>query len=355
MTPMENLRRLRNGGSAEWIPFTLDVGAVPGFTKPVLERFRRETGADQPEEFFDYDYRTVSLETRFGGENPAALHAVVEPGTVFDEWGGGHLAGTTEGATEKTFPALATATGIGDVESLPVPIIESGDEAGRIAAYQRRGYPVFGYGGSVYEWSWWLRGMEQFMVDLMADPEMAEAVLDKVSAHTKRLALASAKAGMDVLCFYDDAGMQSGMQIAPETWRRFIKPRWREILTSVRKQYPETMFFLHSCGKIHEIIPDIIEIGFDILHPIQPECLDINEVFARHGHEIILCGCISAQKTFPFGSPDDVRDYVRGLKKLFAQNNRGLLFPSNMIQPETPWENILAFVEEAKSKTATHG
>jgi len=107
------------------------------------------------------------------------------------------------------------------------------------------------------------------------------------------------------------------------------------------------MFFLHSCGKIDQIIPDIVEAGFDILHPIQPECMDIKDVYEKYGQQILLCGTISSQKTFPFGSPDEVRKYVRGLKELFAPDNRAIICPSNLIQPEIPWENIIAFAEEA--------
>ena len=74
---------------------------------------------------------------------------------------------------------------------------------------------MFGYTGSIYEWSWWLRGMERFMIDLAEDPPLAEAVIRKVEAHTTSLALATARLGVDVLCMYDDAGTQRGMQISP--------------------------------------------------------------------------------------------------------------------------------------------
>ena len=216
--------------------------------------------------------------------------------------------------------------------------------------YHERGYPVFGYAGSVYEWSWFLRGMQEFMIDLAADAGMAEAIIRKVAEHTRCLALETARAGVDVLCFYDDVGMQTGMQISADMWRRFIKPRWRDILDSVRRVFPHCGFFLHSCGKMEEIIPDIIEVGFHILHPLQPECMDFRTLRAAYGRELTLCACISAQRLFPFGTPQDVRDWVLGAKRLCSADNRTLICPSNMIQPETPWENILAFAETARSR-----
>ncbi len=344
----ENLRKIVNEGHGERIPFTLDVGAIPGFTEPALARFRQESGAEQPEEFFDYDFRTVSLRARFGGDNPAALHASIEPGTVFDEWGIGHWAGGAAGTYEKTYPPLATAECIADIDALPVPIIEPEDAQTAIAEYHKRGYPVWGYAGSVYEWSWWLRGMEEFMMDMAGDPAMAEAVVSKVAGYTKSLALATAQAGIDVLCFYDDAGMQTGMQLSPDMWRKTIKPHWCDILDTVRRSFPDCIFFLHSCGKIEAIIPDIIDAGFHILHPIQPECMDFAAIRKEYGKRITLCACMSSQQLFPFGTPNEVKTWVRHAKELCASDNRCILCPSNRIQPETPWENVLAFAEAAR-------
>jgi len=91
-TPIENLRMLLDGGSPAWIPFSLDVGAIPGFTEPIRRKFVAATGRDDPDEFFDTDWRLFSLRTRFGGDDPAAWHESVEPGTTFDEWGIDHWA-----------------------------------------------------------------------------------------------------------------------------------------------------------------------------------------------------------------------------------------------------------------------
>ena len=347
-TRRENLRQLvasggLSSGGGEWIPFTLDVGAIPGFTAPVMERFREATREEQPEEFFDYDFRTASLSARFGGDDPALLHESVEPGTTFDEWGVGHWAGGTAGTYEQTFAPLARAKTIADVESLPTPLIDTGETVQAVQGYHERGYPVFGYAGSVYEWSWWLRGMQAFMMDLAAEPEMAEAIIGKVADYTKTLALATARAGIDVLCFYDDAGMQTGLQISAEMWRRFVKPRWRDILDTARSAHPDCIFFLHSCGKIEEIIPDIIEVGFQILHPVQPECMDFQKIQKAYGQDIVLCSCISAQHVFPFGTPEEVHNWVCGAKARYATDGRTIICPSNLIQPETPWANIMAF------------
>ena len=120
------------------------------------------------------------------------------------------------------------------------------------------------------------------------------------------------------------------------------------VLDEVLSKYPQCIFFLHSCGNIGEILPDIVEVGFHILHPLQPECMDFAKAKLLFGEKLLLCATLSAQRIFPFGSPDDVRQEVRRLKALCSEDNRAIFCPSNMIQPETPWENIEAFIQEAQ-------
>lgn len=348
ITPRENLRRLLDGGSPLWTPFSLDLGAIPGFTDPVWRRYREATGTDDPATYFDADWRVFSLPCRFGGEDPAALHGEVEPGTWFDEWGLGHWAGGLESTLERHYPPLAAADCVRQVEALPSPWIDAGADCSSVARFHAAGYPVFGYAGSIYEWSWWLRGMEQFLMDLVSERAIAQAILRKVEEHTARLALATAETGVDVLCFYDDAGMQHGMQLAPALWRQFVKPAWRSVLDAVRARFPEAKFFLHSCGKIDPIVPDIVELGFHVLHPVQPECMDFSALYQRYRRSIVLAATLSAQRTMPFGSPEEVRREVGRLAEVVAADRRAILMPSNRIQPETPWENIVALADECR-------
>ena len=349
-THAENFGKLLTGGPPEWLPFTFDIGAIQGFTAPLLARFRAETGASDPAEYFDCDFRSVSLVSRFGGSDPLRLHGPVEGGTTFDEWGVGHWAGGAQATYERMYPPLAAARTARDVDALPLPLVQPLGDPAVLEGYHRRGYPVFGYAGSIYEWSWWLRGMQSFLEDTLLNPAVAEAITRRVCAHTKALALATAEAGVDVLCFYDDAGTQTGLQLAPELWRRFVKPRWREVLEAVRTRFPACRFFLHSCGDVRLIVPDIVELGFHILHPVQPECMDLLSVKRDFGRELILCATLSAQRLLPFGTPSEVRGEIRRLRALFEADGRGILCPSNRLQPETPWENVEAFAAEARER-----
>jgi uroporphyrinogen decarboxylase len=204
------------------------------------------------------------------------------------------------------------------------------------------------YAGSLYEWSWWLRGMERFMVDLMEEPAIAAAIVEKAASFTERLALESARAGIDILAFYGDAGSQLGLQISPAAWRALFKLAWTRILASVRRQAPNIVFFLHSCGNITDIVGEIADAGFQVLHPVQPECMDQETAKRMWGDRLVLCATRGAQKTLSLSSADEVRRETARPVEVMGADGRCILCPSNRVQPETPWENVLAFVGAAR-------
>jgi uroporphyrinogen decarboxylase len=347
MTPLENFRMLVSGRRPAWIPFTMDIGGTEGFTTTIQRRFERETGAADPAEYFDYDFRLASVGKHFHGD-PRHWNPDAPQGTQFDEWGIGHWAGGAEDTYERMFPPLASAASVREIEGFPGPVLEPAGVREKVAAFHARGYPVACYAGSIYEWAWWLRGMERFMIDLIEEPAIAAAIVEKVASFTTRLALESAKAGIDVLAFYDDAGSQLGMQISPAIWRALIKPAWTRVLTAVRRAAPGAVFFLHSCGNITEIVEDIAEAGFQVLHPVQPECMDQAAAKARWGDRLILCATLGAQKTLSLASADDVRRQTAWLVRTMGADGRCILCPSNRVQPETPWENVCAFADAAR-------
>ncbi len=347
MTPHENFRTLVAGSRPAWIPFTMDIGGTEGFTSAIQRRFEKETGATDPAEHFDYDFRLASVGRHFAGD-PRQWNPDTPEGTQYDEWGIGHWAGGAEDTYERMFPPLATAASVKDVERYPEPILDAAGVREKVDAFHRRGYPVACYAGSIYEWSWWLRGMERFLVDLVEEPALAGAVVEKVASFTTRLALESARAGIDVLAFYDDAGSQLGLQVSPATWRGLIKPAWTRVLAAVREKAPGAVFFLHSCGNITQIVDDIADAGFQVLHPVQPECMDQAAAKARWGDRLILCATLGAQKTLSLSSAEEVRRQTAWLVETMGADGRCILCPSNRVQPETPWENVLAFAEAAR-------
>ena len=115
-----------------------------------------------------------------------------------------------------------------------------------------------------------------------------------------------------------------------------------DVLRAVKAINPDVFMFVHSDGNVMDLMDDIVEIGFDIVNPIQPECMNPAEVKRRWGDRITLHGGVSIQKTFPYGTPREVRAEIEELIRTCGYNGGLVVFPSNVVQPDTPVENIRA-------------
>jgi len=217
----------------------------------------------------------------------------------------------------------------------------------RVQALQAQGWAVAGYAGSVFERSWYLRGMENLMVDLLARPEIAQALFARTAAFQQGVARQFARAGVDILILGDDIAGQTGPLLSPVTWRRFLKPHLAETARAVKETNPTTRVFYHSDGNIAVFIPELIESGIEILNPVQPECLDPVALKRRYGERLSFWGTVSVQRTLPYGSPEDVRAEVRARIRQVGQGGGLILSPAHVLPPETPWANVVAFFEAA--------
>lgn len=195
---------------------------------------------------------------------------------------------------------------------------------------------------------WNLRGYENALMDYAADQEILEAVYDPLYELYTDLALRMTRADVDMIKIVGDIAMQDRVIMGPERWRQFDKPRMAGLIDACRQVRPDLDFFFHSDGKLTNLVDDMIEIGITVLNPIQPECMDPMEVKRRWGDRITLHGCISIQRTLPFGSADDVRREVEELIRECGASGGLVLMPSNVIQPDTPVENIIACYHTAR-------
>jgi uroporphyrinogen-III decarboxylase len=336
MTALENFDLLISGKVPRWIPFTLDIGATDGLSSAVRSRFTEETGWSDAAEYFDYDFRIASISRRFGGEDPRSFLSDAPPGTEFDEWGVGL-------GPEKVLPPLENAREVAQIEEYPPPVTCSEGVTEAVREFHGRGYPVVGYAGSVSEWSERLRGTELLAADVVDRPAIAEAIVEKVAGFTRALAEDSAAAGIDVLAFSD------GTRFSPSLWRSLIKPAWESVLQAVSRRFPKVVFFLHSSGEIGEIVSDLVELGFHILHPAEPECMDAATVKRQWGNKIIVCATLEARATLCSSSAEDVRITTSRVMDLLGGDRRCIVCPSARIGPDTPWENVLAFTCAARN------
>jgi len=234
-----------------------------------------------------------------------------------------------------------------DEYPLPTPELLRADEAFAQKVQQLKDADAVVVCGmdQAFKTAWRLRGMENVLCDMLTAPNYVEALYDRLYAFMTAQAVAAARAGVDVIQIYGDLAMQDRMLVNPDAWRRIDKPRLTAFAAAIHAANAQTRFFMHTDGKVTEIIPDLIEAGVDILNPIQPECMDPAEIKRRFGEQLVLHGGVSVQKTLPHGQPADVRKEVRGLVDSCAPGGGFVLGPTNVVMPEFPLENVIALYE----------
>jgi uroporphyrinogen decarboxylase len=200
-------------------------------------------------------------------------------------------------------------------------------------------------GGELFEAAWRLRGLENFLLDLIERPEWAHYILDRLAELARRNAQALARAGVDVLALDDDVGMPRTMMIGPAHWRQFFKPRLAGIITAAREIRPDLRVLFHSDGYFEPIVGDLMEIGVNAINPLQPDHMDAAGIRARFGPGLVLWGTVGHQTTFSFATPEEIRQEVR--QRIESLGRAGLILcPAYDIdEPDIPWENIAAFLE----------
>lgn len=198
-------------------------------------------------------------------------------------------------------------------------------------------------GFSLFERAWTLAGMENVLMAMVSDPGFADALLDRILEFNLAIIENACAHDIDIFRFGDDWGQQRGLLTGPALWRRFIKPRFQAMCQAVKSQGKFTM--LHSCGKVDEIFPDLIECGLDIFNPFQPEVMDVFEIKRTYGNDLTFYGGISIQRTLPFGTVSQVRDEVRRLMDAIGEQGGYIASPSHDIPGDARPENIAAMIE----------
>jgi uroporphyrinogen decarboxylase len=204
--------------------------------------------------------------------------------------------------------------------------------------------------GNVFRDAWELRGFEQFLMDMYLDPQFAAGLLERITQHKIAEVRHVIEAGADIIQMAGDIATQQGMMISPDWWRAEVKPRLGQVIAATRRR--DVYFYFHSDGAMQEVIPDLIEIGFDIVDPVQPECMDPVALKRRVGGHITLHSTLSSQRTLPFGTPADVRAEVRARINECGQDGGLILAPSNVVQHDVPIDNLVALYDEITRSSA---
>jgi len=243
-----------------------------------------------------------------------------------------------------------------EVEALDAPAAAA-EDCGALAAEARRlraesdRFLILNVGGHLFAGAQWLCGFEKFMVDLLSNRPLVEALLDRiVEVHIRRVERYAAAVGslVDMVYVCDDLGTQAAPQLSPRLYREVIKPRHAAICRAIKKSFRGAFLMLHTDGAVRDFIPDFIEMGIDVLNPIQVSATGMDPLALKRefGRDIAFWGggC-DTQRVLPFGTPAEVQDEVRRRCDQLAPGGGFVFSHIHNIQGETPTENILAMLE----------
>lgn len=354
MTSRERVLQALAHQPTDRVPRLLYEEAI-GYTPPIERLLRERCAPKSPRDYFGMDLTRVMFNpttlrpSRFAAWLGADAHAALSSGEV-DEWGVWWRKGDFHHFAQLQ-PSLRGLQEFERLREYPWPDLEQPYRwqgvRERVEALHVQGLAVAGYAGSVFERSWYLRGMEDLMMDMLAAPALAHWLFERTAALQQHAAEQFARAGVDIVITGDDVAGQKGMLMKLEMWREFLKPRLAATVRAVKRARSDTFVFYHSDGNVEPVIPDLIEIGIDILNPVQPECMDPAALKRKFGDRLSFWGTVSVQGTMPFGTPEQVRAEVRARIREVARGGGLILAPAHVLGPETPWENIVAFFEAA--------
>jgi uroporphyrinogen decarboxylase len=188
--------------------------------------------------------------------------------------------------------------------------------------------------------------MANLMVDMLEAPQFVDQLFEAIAAYDLAVVEEALKHDIDAVLFGDDWGHQQGLLFGARLWRRFIKPHLALLYAAVKRAGKAVM--IHSCGKVQELFPELIDLGLDVFNPFQPEVMDPFEMKREFGARLAFFGGVSVQRLLPHGTPRQVRDEVRRLKEEVGREGGLVLAPSHDMPGDIPLENMLALIETAQ-------
>jgi len=174
-----------------------------------------------------------------------------------------------------------------------------------------------------------LMGLDNFCIALLEQPELVARLLHRIADYQIGIIQRYLAMGVDIIRALDDYGGQTALLLGPKPWRRFIKPELARIISAARQG--GALFWLHSCGHVMEIIPDLVEIGVDILDPVQVRANDQAEVKRLYGDKICMMGGIDTQQLLTLGTPGEITQTVKEKIKLLAPGGGFILAPDTLV------------------------
>jgi uroporphyrinogen decarboxylase len=307
-------------------------------------------GAKNLESHFNYDIRFVRYVTDQQTPDFSAYLGEVPPGASVSPWGVACVVGGSYHFGRRVHPMRNLA--MDGLDKYPFPRFEAkvSEMRKQVEQIQRSGYAaVSNYESGSYEQACALRGQEQFLLDLVAEPEFARSLLARIAEVKARIAAAYVAAGVDVVWIGDDLGTQKSLVFSPATWDRMIRPPLQRIVHAIREIRKDVIIAYHSCGHVEPVVGALADVGINVLESVQPEANDVGKLKQAHGERLAFWGTMGAQSTFSHGSAEDVRNEVRERIRTMGRGGGLMLSPAHVLEPEVPAENVVAFVDAVKT------
>ncbi|MDR3625965.1 MAG: uroporphyrinogen decarboxylase family protein [Ignavibacteriaceae bacterium] len=353
MTPRERIfKTLIKKQKPDRVPFEISWGA---FTPRLMKTYYEKTGSALiPDEYFDFDTRfVIPGGTKLKLDYTQYFDVPVEQNVTFDEWGIGAIPTRYEIPDYKYHP-LALSDNEKQIEEYNWPDLDAAyrytSVEQKVKSYHDRGYAVNGeMYQTIFETAWLMRGFEQLMMDFYTNEEVAHTICESLTQIRINQVCQFAKTGVDIIRFGDDIVSQQGQLMDKDIYNKFIKLRMKRIIKAAKDINPDIIIFMHSCGKVENVIDDFIDIGVEILNPIQPECNNQQSIYNKYHDKLSFWGGIGVQSILPYGTPKEIRAKVKETSNVLGPNGGLLLAPAHILDPTIPWENILAFIDAARN------
>lgn len=278
----------------------------------------------------------------------------------FDDWGCGQTE-IEEGVWYPGIHPLSEAQAIDALESYPWPDMDDPTRVAHVREHARRLAQEGQYAIMATPWllfplerAFALQGMDQFLLNMALYPDFAQALLRKNAGLCKTLMghfLRELGENVDIIKIGDDLGTQESLLISPRMYRSMLKPIHADYIAFI-KEHTHAKVFFHTDGDVFDLIEDFIEIGVDILNPIQTSAgkmANLVELKKRYGTRICFCGAIDTHRILPYGTPAEVRQEVRRVIELLGPGGGYLLGSVHTFMDEVPPENILAMVDAVEA------
>jgi len=227
-------------------------------------------------------------------------------------------------------------------------------QGANIAANSAGRYVAVHWWYCFYERMWSLRGMENILCDFHENPRPVHRLMDALTEfYCGLIHRAARELRAQAIFTTDDIGMQTGPMFSPAVFREFFKPRYKRMIDAAHEHGMH--FWLHTCGDVRLFMDDLIEIGLDVIHPIQKYAMDEREIARRFGGRVCFWAGMDVQQILPRGTPEDVRREVRFMIDVYDRPDGGCMITAgNGITPDVPLENLLAFYDETYNYGLRH-